>query len=116
MGQGIWFGTENSVKLSIIGGAIGFFGTWCLILWDTGKVAFFLNDWFGISGGDTLPIPRKRSLDPNAAAVAGMVHGTSPTRPSNIVHPRAGFPASRLPGLARRTGDPHCRPGRPAFD
>lgn len=52
-GQGVWFGTENSVKLTIIGGVIGFAGTWCLILWDTGKLAFFLNDWFGFSGGDT---------------------------------------------------------------
>ncbi len=52
-GQGIWFGTENSIKLSIIGGLVGIVGTWFLILWDSGKLAFFLNDWFGFSGGDT---------------------------------------------------------------
>lgn len=52
-GQGIWFGTENSVKLTIIGSLVGVIGTWFLILWDSGKIAFFLNDWFGFSGGDT---------------------------------------------------------------
>ncbi|MBE7518762.1 MAG: hypothetical protein HS107_05900 [Thermoflexaceae bacterium] len=52
-GQGVWFGTENSIKLSIIGGLVGIVGTWFLILWDSGKLAFFLNDWFGFSGGDT---------------------------------------------------------------
>lgn len=52
-GQGIWFGTENSIKLTIIGSLVGVIGTWILILWDSGKIAFFLNDWFGFSGGDT---------------------------------------------------------------
>ena len=27
--------------------------TWALILWNTGKLAQFANDWFGLSGGDT---------------------------------------------------------------
>ncbi len=53
-GQGVWFGTEGAVKITIISGAIGFFGTWLLILWDSGKIAFFLNDWFQLSGGDSL--------------------------------------------------------------
>jgi len=53
-GQGVWFGTENAVKITAVSGAIGFFGTWLLILWDSGKMAFFLNDWFGLSGGDRL--------------------------------------------------------------
>ncbi len=52
-GQGVWFGTENSIKLTIIGSLVGVIGTWILILWDSGKIAFFLNDWFGFSGGDT---------------------------------------------------------------
>lgn len=53
-GQGVWFGTEGAVKITVISAAIGFFGTWSLILWDSGKVAFFLNDWFQLSGGDSL--------------------------------------------------------------
>jgi hypothetical protein len=53
-GQGVWFGTEGAVKITIISSAIGFFGTWLLILWDSGKIAFFLHDWFQLSGGDSL--------------------------------------------------------------
>lgn len=53
-GQGKWFGTENAVKITVVGGIVGFFGTWFLILWDSGKIAFFLNDWFGWSGGDSM--------------------------------------------------------------
>jgi hypothetical protein len=29
-------------------------GAWFSTLWDSGKIAFFLNDWFGWSGGDRL--------------------------------------------------------------
>ncbi|MBE0608333.1 MAG: hypothetical protein IH609_03065 [Dehalococcoidia bacterium] len=53
-GQGVYFGTEGAVKITIIAAAIGFFGTWLLILWDSGKIAFFLHDWFRLSGGDSL--------------------------------------------------------------
>ncbi|MCC7366255.1 MAG: hypothetical protein IT303_18000 [Dehalococcoidia bacterium] len=53
-GQGVWFGTERAVKITIISGLVGIIGTWFLILWDSGKIAFFLNDWFGLSGGDNL--------------------------------------------------------------
>ncbi|OAI38619.1 hypothetical protein AYO38_09245 [bacterium SCGC AG-212-C10] len=53
-GQGSWFTTENSVRLTIVSGLVGIIGTWMLILWDSGKIAFFLNDWFGWSGGDDL--------------------------------------------------------------
>ena len=53
-GQGQWFGTEGSVRLTVAAALVGFVGTWFLILWDTGKLAFFLNDWFGLSGGDHL--------------------------------------------------------------
>lgn len=53
-GQGVWFGTEGAVKITVIAGVIGFVGTWLLILWDSGKIAFFLNDWFQLSGGDSL--------------------------------------------------------------
>lgn len=53
-GQGVYFGTEGAVKITIIASAIGFFGTWLLILWDSGKIAFFLHDWFQLSGGDSL--------------------------------------------------------------
>ena len=52
-GQGAWFSTENAVRLTLVSGLVGFAGTWLLILWDSGKIAFFLNDWFGLSGGDT---------------------------------------------------------------
>lgn len=51
-GQGAWFATEGAVKLTIVSGLVGVIGTWILILWDSGKIAFFLNDWFGLSGGD----------------------------------------------------------------
>lgn len=53
-GQGSWFGTENAVKITVVAAVIGIAGTWLLILWDTGKIAEFANDWFGISGGDRL--------------------------------------------------------------
>jgi len=53
-GQGVYFGTEGAVKITVIAAAIGFFGTWGLILWDSGKIAFFLHDWFSLSGGDSL--------------------------------------------------------------
>jgi hypothetical protein len=39
--------------MTLVAGVVGFAGTWLLILWDSGKIAFFLNDWFGLSGGDT---------------------------------------------------------------
>lgn len=50
-GQGAWFKTEGAVKITVWGAITGFVGTWALILWDSGKVAFLLNDWFGFSGG-----------------------------------------------------------------
>ena len=53
-GQGEWFGTEGAVKITIAAGLVGFLGCWALILWDSGKLAFFMHDWFGISGGDRL--------------------------------------------------------------
>ena len=53
-GQGSWFGTENSVKITAAAGSVGFIGTWALILWDSGKLAYLLNKWFGWSGGDHL--------------------------------------------------------------
>ncbi len=53
-GQGAYFATENSVKITVVAGIVGIVGTWALILWDSGKIAFFLNDWFGLSGGDNL--------------------------------------------------------------
>lgn len=51
-GQGTWFGTEGAVKITIVSALIGIVGTWILILWDSGKIAVFLNSWFGLSGGD----------------------------------------------------------------
>ncbi|MBI5946775.1 MAG: hypothetical protein HY875_01390 [Chloroflexi bacterium] len=53
-GQGVWFGTEKAVRLTIVSAVVGFVGTWFLILWDSGKIAFFLHGWFGLSGGDSL--------------------------------------------------------------
>lgn len=52
-GQGAWFATEGAVKLTIISGLVGIVGTLGLILWDSGKIAFALHEWFGLSGGDT---------------------------------------------------------------
>ncbi len=51
-GQGAWFASEGAVKLTVIAALVGIIGTWLLILWDSGKIAYFLNDWFGLSGGD----------------------------------------------------------------
>ena len=53
-GQGSWFATEGSIKITAVAALVGIIGTWVLILWDSGKIAFFLNDWFGWSGGDRL--------------------------------------------------------------
>lgn len=51
-GQGAWFATPGAVKITIVSGLVGVVGTWILILWNSGKIAFFLHDWFGFSGGD----------------------------------------------------------------
>lgn len=53
-GQGAWFKTENSVRITISSAIVGFVGTWALILWDTGKAAYLLHKWFGITGGRQL--------------------------------------------------------------
>jgi hypothetical protein len=53
-GQGAWFKTENSVRITISCALVGFIGTWLLILWDTGKAAYLLHKWFGITGGRQL--------------------------------------------------------------
>lgn len=53
-GQGAWFATENSIKITVVSAVVGIAGTWLLILWDSGKIAYLLNDWFGWSGGDNL--------------------------------------------------------------
>jgi len=50
-GQGGWFKTANSVRLTVWSALVGAFGTAILIIWDSGKLATFLHDWFGISGG-----------------------------------------------------------------
>jgi hypothetical protein len=52
-GQGAWFSTENSVRITIVCAVVGVVGTWLLILWDSGKMAFALNEYLGLSGGDT---------------------------------------------------------------
>lgn len=52
-GQGTWFGTEGAVRLTIVSGLVGALGTAGLIIWNSGKLAEFLNSWFGLSGGDT---------------------------------------------------------------
>ncbi len=52
-GQGAWFRTENAVRITIVAGIIGVVGTWGLILWDSGKLASYMHDYLGISGGDT---------------------------------------------------------------
>lgn len=52
-GQGVWFGTEGAVKLTVVSAVIGFVVTWLLIFWDSGKIAAWLNDYLSVSGGDT---------------------------------------------------------------
>lgn len=51
-GQGAWFATPGAVKITVVAGLVGVVGTWILILWNSGKIAYLLNDWFGLSGGD----------------------------------------------------------------
>ncbi|MCC6381029.1 MAG: hypothetical protein IT304_00895, partial [Dehalococcoidia bacterium] len=51
-GQGAYFSTEKSVRITVVAALVGVVGTWALILWDSGKIAYFLHDWFGFSGGD----------------------------------------------------------------
>lgn len=53
-GQGVWFGTPAAVRITVVAGLVGIVGTWALILWDSGKIAWALHDWFGLSGGDSL--------------------------------------------------------------
>src|SRR5690348_8272786 len=53
-GQGSWFSTENSVRITAVSALVGFSGTWLLILWDSGKIAYLLNKWFGWSGGTNM--------------------------------------------------------------
>ena len=53
-GQGRWFADANSVKNTVVSFMVGWWGTLALILWNSGKVALWLKDWFGFSGGDTL--------------------------------------------------------------
>jgi menaquinol-cytochrome c reductase cytochrome b/c subunit len=50
--QGVWFGSENCVKLTIVAGLVGIIGTWILIFWDAGTIAAGLGAT-GLSGGDT---------------------------------------------------------------
>ncbi|MFW6197269.1 MAG: hypothetical protein ACOC5B_00250 [Myxococcota bacterium] len=52
-GQGAWFATENSWRITLVSAAVGFVGTWLLILWNTRKLAEWIHDYLGISGGDT---------------------------------------------------------------
>jgi menaquinol-cytochrome c reductase cytochrome b/c subunit len=52
-GQGVWFGTPRAVKITLIAGAVGFVGTWALILWNSGVLALMIGEWLGLSGGDT---------------------------------------------------------------
>lgn len=53
-GQGVWFGTPAAVKITVLSSIVGVVVTWLLIFWDSGKIAWALNDWFGLSGGDSL--------------------------------------------------------------
>jgi len=104
-GQGVWFGTENSIKLSIVGGGVGFFGTWLLILWDTGKIAFFLNDWFGASGGDTFRfIENVRSIQTQLPWPEWSRHITY--SPVDIVILGQGFQHLDFPGWLVEQGIP----------
>lgn len=60
-GQGQWFGTERSVRITVVSGTIGIVGTWLLILWDSGKIAYLAHEWFHISGGDAFRFLQDRS-------------------------------------------------------
>lgn len=51
-GQGQYFSTEKSVRITIVSAIVGFVGTWGLIIWDSGKGAYLVKSWFGLSGGD----------------------------------------------------------------
>ena len=53
-GQGRWFADRNSIRNTVISFNVGLWGTLALILWNSGKVALWLKNWFGFSGGDHL--------------------------------------------------------------
>lgn len=53
-GQGRWFADEKSVRNTILSFTVASVGTLSLIIWNSGKLALWLKDWFGLSGGDTL--------------------------------------------------------------
>ncbi|HJP40835.1 MAG TPA: hypothetical protein QGF35_03925 [Dehalococcoidia bacterium] len=53
-GQGQYFATPFSIRITVVAAFIGVLGTWVLIFWDSGKIAWALNEWFGLSGGDQL--------------------------------------------------------------
>ena len=55
-GQGEWFGTVNSVRISVFSGIFAFFGTLLLILYDQGKHA----QAYEIVTGKTWPVAANR--------------------------------------------------------
>ncbi len=65
-GQGKWFADANSVKNTIFSFFVGAGGTLSLIIWNSGKLALWLNDWFGWSGGKTLAfLERAKAIQNN---------------------------------------------------
>ena len=65
-GQGKWFADAGSVKNTIFSFFVGAGGTLILIIWNSGKLALWLNDWFGWSGGKTLAfLERAKAIQNN---------------------------------------------------
>jgi hypothetical protein len=60
-GQGEWFGTLNSVRISIWSAVVGVVGTIILVLFDSGKFALFWTGHFRVLPGD-------RALKPSFGA------------------------------------------------
>ena len=65
-GQGKWFADAGSVKNTIFSFFVGAAGTLALIIWNSGKLALWLNEWFGWSGGKTLAfLERAKAIQNN---------------------------------------------------
>ena len=65
-GSGKWFAEANSVRNTVVSFMVGFWGTLALILWNSGKLALWLNEWFGFSGGKHLAFLENSAAIKNA--------------------------------------------------
>jgi len=95
-GQGTWFGTLNSVRITIWSGIFAFAGTLLLILFDQGKHA----QAYEIVTGKTYPVGQERpGWLPDGPLTVGLTAGAS--TPNNVV----GNVVERILALRGRGAD-----------